>query len=165
MLRTLAWIGFSICLAAIGGAKYIEYQYMLGGCPLCILQRIIFYVLGFLFLIGAIFKFKRGTFLTYVYGTSISLIALIGAMLAERQLWLQYFAPPQAISCSASLERLLAIHPWFDALRIAIAGSSECATIDFTILGLSLAGWGFGLFLLLFALGLYATSRPHTLPS
>lgn len=154
MLRSLAFVGLCICLAAIGGAKYIEYQYMLGGCPLCILQRIMFYALGCLFLVGVIFKFKRGTFVTYVYGTSISLIALIGAMLAERQLWLQYFAPPQAVSCSASLERLLAIHPWFDALRIAIAGSSECATIDFTILGLSLAGWAFGLFLLLLGFGL-----------
>jgi disulfide bond formation protein DsbB len=143
-LQKISIIGFLICAAVLCAAYYLEYQYMLAACPLCILQRIVFMALGLVFLIGIIIKFKD--FMVYLYGGSIILLSLCGAALAGRQIWLQYFAPPQKISCSASLSHLLEIYPFLSALKIALAGSGECAIIDFKIFGLSIAAWSLVIF-------------------
>lgn len=143
-LQNISLLGLLVCVGVLAGAYYLEYEYMLAACPLCILQRIIFFGLGITFIIGSIFKISGR--LRYVYTSSIVLLASTGLAIASRQLWLQYIAPPQKVSCSASLQHLLDIHPVFDALKISLMGTSDCATIDFTILGLSIAAWSFAIF-------------------
>lgn len=143
-LQNISRFGVLVCAAVLAGAYYLEYQYMLATCPLCILQRIMFFALGLTFIIGSVVKLSGWS--RYVYTGLIVLLAATGLGIAARQLWLQYFAPPQKISCAASLQHLLNIHPVFDALKISLMGSSECATIDFTIFGLSIAAWSFAMF-------------------
>lgn len=150
MIRKLSLFGLIMCIAAVGGALFLEHQYMLAVCPLCILQRIIFYALIPIFILGAVVQPRR--LLGKVYSGITFLLALAGTLLASRQVWLQYFAPPQKITCSASLERLLKVHPFLDAMKLAVLGSGECAEIDFTIMGLSLAVWSLLLFLTLMAI-------------
>lgn len=152
-LRNFSILGLLICISAIAGAHYLEYEYMLAPCPMCMLQRCIFWVLGALFLIGTVFKIKGA--LRYLYSTSVILFSILGLTIAMRQVWLQYFAPPQASSCSASLERLIELYPILDALKMALSGSSECATIDFTFLSISVAGWSMILFASFIIVGLY----------
>lgn len=152
MIRKLSIFGLVICIAALAAAYYLEYEYMLAVCPLCVLQRIVFYALAFVFLLGVLAKINK--YWRYPYALLIMLFSSLGLLFAGRQLWLQYFAPPQEISCSASLQRLIQVHPILDALKIAIVGSGECAEIDFTILGLSLAGWSLLLFAVLFVSGI-----------
>lgn len=143
-------IGLVLCIAALGGAIFLEQSRMLSPCPMCMLQRIVFASLGVLFLIGSIFKFKSA--LRYVYSGSILLFSFLGFAIAAKQFWLQYFAPPQKISCSAGLERLIQMYPILDALKIALNGSPECSRIDYTFLTISLSGWSlllFGIFIIL----------------
>src|SRR5262249_291441 len=149
-LRKLSMLGFLICVGVICGAVLLENEYMLSPCPMCMLQRIVFASLGVIFLVGSIFTFKSA--LRYVYSIFILLFSSIGFAIAARQFWLQYFAPPQKISCSAGLERLIQTYPFLDALKIALTGSSECSVIDYTFLTISLPGWSlfiFGVFIIL----------------
>lgn len=143
-LRSLSIVGFLVCVACLGAAHYLEYEYMVSPCPMCMMQRLVFWTLGGVFLLGAIFNFK--SVLRYVYSIVIVILSSIGFAIAARQFWLQYFAPPQTVSCSASLERLINLYPFLDALKMALSGSSECATIDFTIFTISIAGWSVVLF-------------------
>lgn len=143
-LRNISIIGFIICAACLGAAHYLEYEYMMAPCPMCMLQRAVFWALGGIFLLGAIFNFKNS--LKYFYSGLIILLSSTGLAIALRQFWLQYFAPPQTVSCSASLERLIDLYPFLDALKMALSGSSECSTIEFTIFTISIAGWSVILF-------------------
>lgn len=149
-LRKLSVIGFLVCAAALLSAVYIEEHYLIAPCPMCMLQRIVFVSLACVFVIGFICNFK--TWLRYVYLFIILFLSSIGLAIATKQFWLQYFAPPQKISCSAGLERLIEAYPILDALKIALSGSAECATVDFTIFTISIAGWSvimFGTFIIL----------------
>lgn len=149
-LRKLSFVGFLICSSALIGAVILEQQYMLSPCPMCMLQRIAFACLGFTFLVGTVIHFKSA--LRYVYSLVILLFATIGFAIAAKQFWLQYFAPPQKISCSAGLERLIEAYPILDALKIALRGSAACSVIDFTIFTISISGWSvimFGTFIVL----------------
>ncbi len=143
-LKKLSILGLLICMAVLAAAFYLEYQFMLATCPLCILQRMAFAALSVVFLLGIIFPLRG--LLVYIYSSLIILFAFGGAALAARQIWLQYFAPPQDVTCAASLSHLINIYPFLEAIKIALAGSGECATIDYTVLGLSLAAWSFILF-------------------
>ncbi len=149
-LRSLSFIGFLICAGALGSAIYIENNFSVSPCPLCELQRIVFLELGCVFLFGMIVKFSK--FWGWIYISVAELVAISGLFLAGRQFWLQYYSTSEHISCSASFRRLIETYPFLEALKTAIHGSSDCASIDFTLLGTSLAGWGvivFGLFCIL----------------
>lgn len=152
-LRNFSTLGLLICISAIAGAHYLEYEYMLAPCPMCMLQRCIFWMLGGVFLIGVVFKLKGK--IGYLYSGIVILLSSAGLAIAMRQVWLQYFAPPQQSSCSASLERLIELYPILHALKLALSGSSECANIDFTFLNISVAGWSMILFASFIIVGLY----------
>lgn len=159
-LRKISFAGLVVCIGCLLGAVFIENQYMVSPCPLCMLQRIVFGMLAVFFLLGTIFKFRSP--LNYIYSFIIFLLSSLGLAIAWRQFWLQYYAPKMRVSCSASLERLIDAYPFLDALKIALRGSSECATVDFTIIGISLAGWAvilFGVFAILALYIMYAIKR------
>lgn len=151
--RITALFGLVACICVLSTAYYLEQQYMLASCPLCILQRVIFMAMAVVFAYGCIGKLAGG--MRYVYSSSLIIFSTLGMAIAGRQLWLQYFAPPQKLSCSASIQRLMELYPIFDVLKIILTGSGECAAIDFTILGLSIAAWSFGLFTLISAAMIY----------
>lgn len=156
-LRLISLIGLLICAAVLGAAEYLEHTYMLATCPLCILQRIVFLALGIVFLAGTILKINGR--LGYLYLIVCSIFTLIGTAIATRQFWLQYFAPPQKLSCAASLSHLVDIYPFLEALKVALAGTGECAKVDFTIFTISIAGWSLFLFGSMFILTLYLLYR------
>lgn len=159
-LRILSILGLVICGSVLAAAIYVEQQYMLAACPLCVLQRMVYAALGVTFLFGIIFNFSG--ILRYVYLTTATIMASLGTAIAARQFWLQYFAPPQKTSCAASLEHLMSIYPILEVLKIALNGSAECANVDFTILTISIAGWSlfiFGSMLIVLLYLIYATKK------
>jgi len=152
-IQKISALGLLTCLLVLGAAYYLEQQYMLAACPLCVLQRVIFMAMACVFLCGALIKIKGRV--VYFYSGILIFLSALGIGIAGRQLWLQYFAPPQKMSCAASVERLIELYPLLDALKLILKGSAECATVDFTILGLSIAAWSFGLFALIGAIMIY----------
>ncbi len=159
-LRQISLFGILVCVAALFGAVLMDHMYLLSPCPLCMLQRIVFVGLAILFFAGVIFNFQSA--LRYVYAVLIFFMSALGFAIASWQFWLQYFAPPQHTSCSASLQRLIELYPVFDALKMIFAGSPECAKVDFTIFYISLAGWSvfiFGTFMILTLYIIYAIKK------
>jgi len=137
--RTIFLTGAAICLALIGAALYFQYVMGLDPCPLCILQRICVITLGVVWLGAGLHN--PGSVGVRVYGAMTVAIAAIGAGIAGRQVWLQHLPAGQVPACGPGLEYTLETFPMREALGIILRGSGDCAEVDWTFLGLSMAGW------------------------
>src|SRR5690606_11897415 len=69
------------------------------------------------------------------------LFAGAGAALAGRQVWLQHLPEDQVPACGPGLEYMLEAFPLSDVLLMMVRGTGDCAKVDWTFLGLSIAGW------------------------
>lgn len=131
--------GFLVCCALIGYALYAQYVLGLDPCPLCIFQRVALIGLGLLFLIAAVHR--AGPVVRKFYAILIGLVALAGAGVAGRQLWLQALPPERVPACGPGLDFMLEAFPVGEMLMTVLSGSGECAKVDWTLLGLSMPGW------------------------
>jgi|LakMenEpi03Aug12_release.lakeMendotaPanAssembly.Ray.scaffolds.fasta_scaffold216187_2 disulfide bond formation protein DsbB len=147
--RTLNLISFFICCGLIAFAYFLENYLNLQPCPLCILERTIFGSLALIFLIATVHNpGKKGQ---KVYGSLTLLFAFLGMLFAGRHLWLQ--SQPSALGeiCVPGISYLLKTLPLSEAIKTMFLGSSDCAKIQWSFLGLSIPGWTF-LFYDVFAL-------------
>ena len=137
---TRAWftLGFLTCAGLIAFALYLQYYVSLEPCPLCMLQRVAFIVLGIFLLIGALHGPGRAG--SRVYAGLAGLAALTGVGLAARHIWLQY-NPPQIASCSGDIYSQLERLPLGRVIVNALYATGDCAKVDWTLLGLSIAEW------------------------
>ncbi len=128
-------------------ALFIEDYYFLMPCPLCNLQRILLIATGICILFTVITtKIKLFTYIFKIFGL---LFSALGLCVALRQIYLQY-SPPQILkSCNADLTQIMHKYPLLDGLKIILKGTGDCAKIDFTLFGLSLAVWSALCFLFL----------------
>lgn len=146
-----------ICAALLGFGYYLEFVEGLEPCPLCILQRLAFLVLLIVAAIAAIHN--PGRVGRWIYAGFAAIAALTGAAIAGRQIWLQHLPPDQVPQCGPGLDYMLDVFPLLDALKMILTGSGECAEIDWTFLGLSIAQWSLAWFILLLLAVLLAASR------
>ena len=153
-LSTRAWFafGFAVCAGLIVFALYLQYVEHLEPCPLCMLQRVAFIVLGLVLLIGAIHAPARAG--TRIYAGLAGLAALTGAGLAARHVWLQY-NPPRFASCAGDIYSQIERLPLGRVIANAIRATGDCAKVDWTFLHLSVAEWSLAWFTI-FALGTLA---------
>ncbi len=147
--RSWLFTGFAACAGLIGFALYLQYFANLEPCPLCMLQRVAFIVLGLVFLVGAL----HGPGITgvRVYASLAILTAATGIGLAARHTWLQY-NPPQFASCAGDLYSQLDRMPLGRVIANAIRATGDCAKVDWTLLGLSIAEWSL-IWFAIFAVG------------
>lgn len=135
--RVVNVLGLLACLVAMGFALYLQHVVGLEPCPLCIMQRIaVFAAMGVLVI--AILHNPRAVG-QRVYALSGLLAALFGLGVAGRHVWLQHLPADQVPACGPGLEYMLDVFPLKDALSMVLRGSGECATVDWTFLGFSLA--------------------------
>ena len=142
--RTLFAIGFAICAGLIAGALYLQYYVNLDPCPLCMLQRVVFIALGLVFLTGAVHGPGRTG--AWVYAGLGGALSLTGVGLATRHVWLQY-NPPQFAACTGDLFSQLERLPLGRVISNALRATGDCAKVDWTFLGLSIAEWSLVCFL------------------
>jgi disulfide bond formation protein DsbB len=143
--------GVLVCIGLLAFALYLQYVEHQEPCPLCILQRVAFFSMMGVFVIAALHGPLRRA--AWIYGALAFAIAVIGAAIAGRQVWLQHLPASQVPACGPGLEYMLERFPLTEALRKVLAGSGECAEVGWTFLGLSIAGWSLVWFVLL---GVYA---------
>ncbi len=155
--RFLNLLGFLACVALLGYAYYLQYAQGLMPCPLCILQRIFMALLGLVFLLATIHDVRRWG--SRFYGMCMILVGLLGAAVALRQIWLQYFATQPPTSCAAGLGWMFRHLPPVEALRLTLSGSGSCAAIPWTFLGLSMPVWVFVAFVILASFGSWANFK------
>ncbi len=158
--RKLALAGFLVCAGLIGFALFLQYFRGLEPCPLCMIQRVCFIALGFVFLIAAIAG-PNGFFIK-VFGAMAALLGITGAGFAVRHVWLQWY-PPAMESCTADLFTQLQRLPFASVIERALYATGDCARVDWTLLGLSIAEWSLFWFVALTILSLvYLTRQPRS---
>ena len=150
--RNLFLIGFLFCASMLGIAGYFQFVYHLEPCPLCILQRVFALLVGGVLLVAVLHN-PKGVGVR-IYGFVLGLLALTGAGISARHVWLQNLPPEQVPSCGPGLNFILDNFPVYEAIDLVMRGSGECAEVLWTFMGLSIPGWTFIAFVVLAVLGL-----------
>jgi disulfide bond formation protein DsbB len=109
-------------------ALYAQHVLKLEPCPLCILQRVAVIALGVVFLAAWIHGPARVG--ARVYAVLLGLVALAGALVAWRHLWVIAQPPGTVAECGASLDYMLEVLPLHEVLAKVLSGSGECAKVD-----------------------------------
>lgn len=147
-----------VCAALLGFGYYLQYGPQgLEPCPLCLVQRGFFYAVLGVSLVAAIHG-PRGAGIT-VYGIVAALFAAGGFAVAARQVWLQHLPPDRVPACGPDLYFMLENFPLSRVLQTLVKGTGECAVVDWTFLGLSIAEWSLACFAALFFYALWLAFR------
>lgn len=131
---------FLVIMAVIGMsfALFFLQRYMgFSPCPLCIFQRIGLMIMGGFALIAAIFDPKSKIVRLLLWLGSLAGIGW-AAVVAGRHVWLQHLPADQVPSCGPGLDYWLDTLPMQQVLKEVFAGSGECASIEWTFMGLSI---------------------------
>jgi protein dithiol:quinone oxidoreductase len=134
--RTGYFIGFIVSFAIVAYGLYIQQQYHLEPCPLCIFQRMAFLVMGTLFLLSALHNpAKLGR---KIYGGLHLIAAAVGIGIAVRHVWIQ--ANPEKVfaECGAGFDYIFETFPLKKALDLVFKGTGECSSIEWTMFGLTI---------------------------
>ncbi|HAF02097.1 MAG TPA: disulfide bond formation protein B [Methylophilaceae bacterium] len=125
-----------VCFAIVALALVIQTQNNLEPCPLCITQRIVFMSLGVLFLIAAFIPPTH--MLKKVFALLQVLTAMGGAGVAIRHWYLQAHHGEMIADCGVGFNYMFENFPLQKAFKLLFRGTGDCATIDWTFLGLTL---------------------------
>ncbi|HGM5581136.1 TPA: disulfide bond formation protein B [Pseudomonas putida] len=147
--RPLFFAAFLVSLASLSGASVLENWLGLVPCPLYLPQRLLLGLYALLCLCAMLHA--PGAVGTRVYAWMAGGVSSAGVALASRQVWLQgewlAFTPePFAQALQPS---------WTQELERLLVGGSECVSIGWSFLDLTLPEWSLMAFLLLMALPLY----------
>ncbi|HIG37196.1 MAG TPA: disulfide bond formation protein B, partial [Oceanospirillaceae bacterium] len=122
----------------------MEFAMGLEPCMLCMSQRFVYLGLAFVFMLGALHNPYFGGHKRY--GSLLLLLSLAGLGLASRQLYLQSLPADLVPACGPSFSYMVDAFPFTEVLMTMIKGSGSCAEVQWSFLGLSIAGWSFVLF-------------------
>jgi disulfide bond formation protein DsbB len=137
--RLLNFGGFLVCMGLLSYALYAQYGLQLEPCPLCIFQRVAVFAMAIVFLLAALHNPGRSG--TWIYSALLAVAGFAGMAVAGRHVWLQNLPSEKVPACGPGLEYMLDAFPLFEVLEVVLSGSGECATIDWSFLGLSMPVW------------------------
>lgn len=155
--RTLNLLGSLVAILLLAFAVYVEYAQGLNPCSLCILQRLVYAFLGIMLFLVFLCYPKR--LWMRIFGLFTILIALLGAFLAGRQVWLQLQPHATAEICMPGFSYIIAHLPWQQALQAMLQGADNCDVVDWVFLGWSMARWSLLCFIGFMLLGIYGTLK------
>jgi disulfide bond formation protein DsbB len=136
--RVLALVSL-VCVAMLAFGLYLQHVVGLEPCPMCIVQR---YALVLVAIVAGITAFasKKGLLIT---GSGLLVVLCgLGAFVAARQSFLQWF-PPEEASCGRDLYGMIETFPLKRVIPMIFKGSGDCTKVDWTFLGGSIANWSF----------------------
>ena len=157
--RVLYLVMFLACAGLIGFALYLQHSLGLEPCPMCILQRYAFIVLGLLALIAAIHG--PGLVGRRIYSGLLVMVGATGAGIAIRHVYLEH-NPPKIFDCGADVGYMLESFKLTEALPMIFRGTGDCTKVPWRFLGLSIAEWSlicFGLLIIAAVLALMMRRR------
>jgi len=143
-------LGGITCLALVGFAFYTQLQWGLEPCELCIHQRIAYLVLAGTFFLAALIS-PRARSARRSLSILTALAALVGALIAGKQIWHKLF-PPAMPTCAVSFDFVENPTLWQQLFTATV----ECGVGDWIFLGLSMPAWSLIWFVILGAWALHA---------
>ena len=148
--RQINLVIFLIVGSLLGYAAYSMKILGLEPCTLCITQQFFYCLIGISSFVS--FLQNPGVTIRRVYSFFISLFAIAGIWISGRQIWLQGLPEDEVPLCGPPLEYIIDVFPFADVLNALFMGDGNCAEIPWQFLGLSMAGWSFIWFLVIFFL-------------
>lgn len=122
-------------------------------CPLCILQRFFYALVGITALVGYLAWWPKLS--VRVAGAVVSLWAFLGGLVAFRNVILQRFPAANSLSegCAVSFGSFV------DDVIAALGGTGNCASVEWTLFHLSIADWSLIAFTGLTIVGMWIFSQ------
>jgi disulfide bond formation protein DsbB len=136
--RVLA-LASAIGVGMLAFGLYLQHVVGLDPCPMCIVQR---YALLLVVLLAGLTALSGNRGVLFAGSVLMLGAAGFGAFVAARQSWLQWY-PPEVSSCGRDFYGMIETFPMQRAIPMIFNGSGDCAKIDWTFLGGSLANWSF----------------------
>lgn len=158
--------GLFLIMIALGFGYYLQYGLGLNPCILCVIQRICMMLVGGL-LLAATVHYKN-TIWSKRYLISGLVVLVVGLFAVGRQLYLQSLPVDESALCLPGMSFFWKTGAYYKAFKSLFMGSAECGKVDWSFLGVSLAGWSglflLGLFgLLMFSLWSAGEHEPHNI--
>ncbi len=152
-LTHLAIFIFTTALVLI--AIYVEPFASLEPCPMCMMQRLVFVLIAGVAFLAALHNPTSAA--RHLYSSSVALLTLIGGAIASRQIWLQHLPEDRVPACGPGLDYMLDVFPLLEVIEMALVGTGDCAKVDWSFMGISIAGYSLLAFIaiLLAALSLF----------
>jgi disulfide bond formation protein DsbB len=152
--RLVFIVPLAVGFALVGSGVVLAQMLGLAACPLCIIQRMLYLLLGVIAIAGLLVG--RGG--RIVVALLLAATAATGAFVAGYQVWIQRFA--QEVNCSAN-------QPWWERmvdwagerLPMLFEANGLCSDPAWKFLSLSIADWSLLIFSGLFLYALYALVR------
>lgn len=127
------------CVAMLAFGMYLQHGLGLEPCPMCIVQR---YALILVAVCAGLASARGQKGWIFTWGLLALLSSGFGAFVAARQSWLQWY-PPEISTCGRDFYGMIEHFPIGRAIPMIFRGSGDCAAIDWTFLGGSIANWSF----------------------
>jgi len=125
-----------LAFALIGIALTIQTQFNLEPCPLCVSQRIVFIVIGLLFLLFSFLKPEK--LIRFVYLFSLLITNIVGIVFALRHIMIQSNWITVPAECGIDLDYMFENFPLTEAFSLLFRGTGDCSEIDWVFLGFTL---------------------------
>ena len=142
-LRLLEFLG---CAGLIIFALHLQHNEGLAPCPMCILQRYAFILIGLFAFVSAVTQQHR--LISATMSILIFISSAFGLGVAGRHVWLEH-NPPKIFDCGADLGFMVDTFPLAEALPMIFRGTGDCSVVLWRFLNLAIAEWSLALFLLL----------------
>ncbi|MEO7320929.1 MAG: disulfide bond formation protein B [Nitrosospira sp.] len=152
-IRAIFLLVFLGCASLISYALYLQLVKNLLPCPLCVVQRVAYWLGGLIALLA--FFHSPESVGRRIYSGAVAVFAFAGAVVALRQSWLVRY--PEAFECGISPEEkflnALPIAQWWPSMFEA---NGDCAEATWEFALLTLSDWSAIFFMIFGSLAVYA---------
>ena len=152
--RLLALVALG-CVALLAFGMYLQHVVGLEPCPMCIVQR---YAMVLIAIVAGLTAISRKSSVLIAGSSLLVLLSGFGAFVAARQSFLQWY-PPQTASCGRDFYGMIETFPLSRVVPMIFKGSGDCAKVDWTFLGGSIANWSFVCFIVIGLVALTLIAR------
>lgn len=147
MIRPVYYYLLIFSVISLATSFILQFGFHLEPCSLCIIDRILVFILTLFFLIALWHNPKKlGQQIYSVLGFTI---AFAGIILTARHLWLIHLPRELVPACGPSFNYLIETLSPKEALIVILKGSGECAENNSLFWGLSLPFWTMVVFIIM----------------
>ena len=129
-------LGAILSFIMIGAALLIQLIYELEPCPLCITQRIIFIVIGFIFVFFFLLKHNFITRIAHLL--MLATASITGIVFSGRHIMIQEKWITVPAECGIDLNYMFENFPLTQAMNLLFKGTGDCSNIDWNFIGITL---------------------------